>query len=294
VTRHSTTTVTEASYWSLYIGNPTDADSWGAFDTTQAAGYQVVPSRSGTTPTYTLFDIEVKPYDGPGVGILVGGQYAFLVDTWNDVQDGDDPPNDDYWSGDLYAATTSADGFYKHWVAYTWDRAVGNWCAVRLSSTLGFLVYADADAVGITEGVGDTTLQIIPVREYVDTTGADDVTSIMSNYLGGAVLQQYLLDNDSYLALLTASPTALGSMAGEVVGGDYERPLCVWSAPGSKTTGLGALSIANMPACTVSWVAVMDAPTGGNMLFAKELPVPVVVASSSEWRMAANTIVITL
>jgi hypothetical protein len=296
VTRHSTVTVTEAASGGWYgsaVNGAHNPDSFGIFSPDFDHSALCIPSRSGTTPTYTLLDLGTAPWNGPCGGIQVGGMHVTLGDEIDSVFNGEDPPVADYLQGNLYAMSVSAtETVVRNPVNFAQSRQQGSWQAVKLTSTLGYLCWASADL--FYDGGGDTTLNLLPVQEYLDTTGADDVTSIMSNYLGGAVLQRYLIDNPSYLALLTASPTALGTMTSEVVGGDYERVLCSWSAPGTKTIGLNALSIPNMPAVTVSWLAFMDAPTGGNMLFAKQLPAPVVVTASSEWRMAANTVVITL
>lgn len=169
------------------------------------------------------------------------------------------------------------------------QRNYGNLTAAILGSGRGVLAWTEND---LDTGT-DCLVRIQPVIPATDVTGVDDVGSIVTNYLGGAILQRYLIDNPSYLALFTADPTALGSTANEVVGGSYARLLCSWSAPGSKSSGLGALRFLNLPACTVSHIGVMDALTGGHMLIAKALPAPIPVLASAELRIGANSIVVT-
>lgn len=170
------------------------------------------------------------------------------------------------------------------------QRGYGNLTAVKLGNGKGILAWTEND---LDTGT-DCLIRVQPLVPATDVTGVDDVGSIITNYLGGAVLQRYLIDNPSYLALFTANPTALGLTTNEVVGGSYARLLCTWSAPGTKTSGLGALRFLNLPACTVTHLGVMDALTGGHMLIAKALPAPIPVLSSAELRVGANAIVITL
>jgi hypothetical protein len=120
------------------------------------------------------------------------------------------------------------------------------------------------------------------------------VSSVLTNYFGGAVLQHYLLDSSTWLALFTADPTVTGSLTNEVSGGSYARLAAVWSAPGSKSTGLGALRFINMPACTVTHFGVTDALSSGHLLLVSALPSPIAVLSSAELRVPANAIVVTL
>jgi hypothetical protein len=120
------------------------------------------------------------------------------------------------------------------------------------------------------------------------------MASVLTNYFGGLVLQHYLRDNPSWLALFTADPTVTGSLVNEVTGGSYARLSAVWSAPGSKSTGLGALRFLNMPACTVTHFAVADALSGGNLLLISALPVAISVVDSAEVRVPTNAIVVTL
>lgn len=120
------------------------------------------------------------------------------------------------------------------------------------------------------------------------------MASVLSNYFGGAILQRYLLDSPTWLALFTADPTVTGSLVNEVVGGSYARLPAVWTAPGSKSTGLGALRFLNMPACTLTHYAVADALSGGHLLVVASFTAPIAVVDSAEVRIPANSIVVTL
>jgi len=120
------------------------------------------------------------------------------------------------------------------------------------------------------------------------------MTSVMTNYLGGATLQHYLIDSPSWIALLTADPTVTGSLVNEVVGGSYARLPAVWSTPGSKSTGLGPLRFLNLPACTVTYIAVADALAGGHLLIVHQLAAPAVIPDSGELRFPDNAVVVTL
>ena len=120
------------------------------------------------------------------------------------------------------------------------------------------------------------------------------MASVMTNYLGGAVLQRYLRDTPCWIALFTADPTVTGSLVNEVVGGSYARLPAVFTAPGSKTTGLGPLRFQNMPACTVTHLAVADALAAGHLLLVHQLAAPQVLPDSGELRFPDNAVAITL
>jgi hypothetical protein len=120
------------------------------------------------------------------------------------------------------------------------------------------------------------------------------MSSVLTNYFGGAVLQHYLLDTPSWVALFTADPTVTGSLTNELTGGSYARLPAVWSAPSSKSTGLGALRFINLPACTLTHFAVTDALSSGHLLVVSAFPSPQVIPASAELRIAANSIVVTV
>lgn len=257
-------------------------------------GVCVIPNRTGTTPTWTKFDLPLLVDTATATAPMDGYQIALAVEavTVSDGVDYDpDPPDYNVDPGDLYVvqgnvSITSAVKVRDE--APTRD--IGGMASTYLSPDRIIVAWSETDL----DTASDCLIRIQPIISASDTTGVDDVTSVMTNWLGGDILATYFTGQDTYLALLTGDPTALGSTAAEVVGGDYERLLCDWTTPGTKTIGLGALRFVNMPACTVSWLAVMDAAVGGHMLIAKALPVPITVPSSAEFRLAANAIVLTL
>jgi len=120
------------------------------------------------------------------------------------------------------------------------------------------------------------------------------MASVLTNYFGGAILQRYLLDSPTWLALFTADPTVTGSLSAEVTGGSYARLPCVWSAPGSKSVGLDALRFLNMPHVFLTHFAVVDALSAGHLLVVSALPSTIEVLDSAELRIPANAIVVTL
>lgn len=94
----------------------------------------------------------------------------------------------------------------------------------------------------------------------------------ISNYLENKFLDKALTNTDftaaaTYVALHTGDPGETGT--NEVSGGSYARQAATWNAASSGiSTNDGALSFADMPACTVVAASVWDASSAGNMLFA--------------------------
>lgn len=107
--------------------------------------------------------------------------------------------------------------------------------------------------------------------------------SVLSNYLGNAMLKTWFQERKAYVALFTADPTVLGSFADEVAGGDYVRQLWVCAAPSSRTTANSAvLTFDNLPATTVYYVGWCDRKYGGNLLaYTPRLATPFVVPDSA-------------
>jgi len=87
--------------------------------------------------------------------------------------------------------------------------------------------------------------------------------------------EEYTPPDQLYLALFTADPGRLGSTAGEIPDPDYDRQLIAFTAatddPTSGSYCQSVLSI-DYPQATIDWGyvthgAIMDAKTGGNMLY---------------------------
>ena len=68
-----------------------------------------------------------------------------------------------------------------------------------------------------------------------------------------------------YIALFNGSPGAGGN---EVSGGSYARQLATFSAASSgSTANAAALTFSGMPVSTISYVAICDAVSAGNVLY---------------------------
>lgn len=75
-----------------------------------------------------------------------------------------------------------------------------------------------------------------------------------------------------YLALLTSDPTEAGSFADEIVGAGYARQPLAGVMGAADVTGFSVnTTLINFGPATADWgtityLAVVDAPTGGNMI----------------------------
>ena len=89
-----------------------------------------------------------------------------------------------------------------------------------------------------------------------------------------------------YAALFTADPTDAGSLTNEVTGGSYARvPITTAMGAFSLTTGIATLTTdVNFPTPTANWgtvsyLALIDALTVGNMLYKEAIPLPRIIVS---------------
>ena len=122
-------------------------------------------------------------------------------------------------------------------------------------------------------------------------------TSVLSNYLGNAILAEYLQAKPNWLALHIDDPTVTGDLSTEVAGGGYARQASTgaWSAPGSKTVATArALTWVGMPACTVAYIAVWDALTGGHLWVTIALAPPITVPASGHFLCASGDVAVSL
>lgn len=95
------------------------------------------------------------------------------------------------------------------------------------------------------------------------------LTATLANALINATLRStsYTSPGAVYLACFTTSPTVTGGGT-EVFGGSYARVTVTFAAPTNGTTSnTNEVDILGMPAATVVGLAVMDASSGGNMLY---------------------------
>lgn len=127
--------------------------------------------------------------------------------------------------------------------------------------------------------------------------------SALTNYAENALIDHLLRNipltspTALYVALLTASATETGSTAAEVVPGanTYERKVVAFDSPTNGVTqNTTVLSWTDMPTVTVSHIGIMDALTGGNMLYHGLLTYPVAINAGEPYLMAAGTIILSL
>lgn len=114
------------------------------------------------------------------------------------------------------------------------------------------------------------------------------MTNFLANNLRGHVFRNvsYTSPATVFLALFTTATTEAGGGT-EVTGGSYARQTCAFSTTGNngEVENTAAETFTNMPAATVTHMAVFDAVSGGNMLMQGVLPSPVVYTAgqSATW-----------
>lgn len=122
-----------------------------------------------------------------------------------------------------------------------------------------------------------------------------------SNFLEKALLDHvlkvaaYTVPTNVYVALFTTA-TADDGTGTEVIGGSYARQTSTWSAATlgtGATSNSAAIAFTNMPACTVTHVALFDAVSGGNMLYHGALTSSQVVAAGNTFQFAIGDVDIT-
>lgn len=106
----------------------------------------------------------------------------------------------------------------------------------------------------------------------------------------------FTVPTNIYVALYTTATTDAGGGT-EVVGGSYVRQVCNSWAAATLGTGASSNSIAinfpNMPAVTVTHVALWDAVTGGNLLYHGPLSPSRVVAVGNTLQFAIGDLDVT-
>lgn len=119
----------------------------------------------------------------------------------------------------------------------------------------------------------------------------------LSDYLEKALLDHSLANVPyappplHYVSLHTASPGESGTPSGEVAGGSYARAMATFAAAtlgAGTTSNTNALAFTSMPAVTVTFVAVYDAATGGNMLYYGALTTAVAVTAGGTFVINAG------
>lgn len=108
----------------------------------------------------------------------------------------------------------------------------------------------------------------------------------------------YTPPNQLYLALFTADPGRLGSTANEISDDDYTRKAIVFTAaiddPISGSYCQNTLNLNFAPATTnwgyVTHGAIMDAQTGGNMLYKGPFTVPKQILTGDYYQVPAGEV----
>ena len=95
----------------------------------------------------------------------------------------------------------------------------------------------------------------------------------------------------AFLSAHTDDPTPAGLGSTEVLGGGYYRQPIIFGA-GANRAGVSANPqvFSGMPECVVSWLAVYNALTGGRMVGAVQLDVPIAIAASGQLIVPAGDI----
>ncbi|MEB3750055.1 phage tail fiber protein [Geobacillus icigianus] len=126
--------------------------------------------------------------------------------------------------------------------------------------------------------------------------------SAISNYLENALINAvlrnipYTSPSAVYLALYTSDPTDANTGT-EVTGGSYQRQQITFSAPSD-----GMVSNSNeilFPVATANWgtvthIGILDAVTGGNLLFYGAVTTPKTISTNDQLKINTGDISITL
>lgn len=120
---------------------------------------------------------------------------------------------------------------------------------------------------------------------------------ILNAIFGGAA---FTLPATVYLALFTSAPGDAGGGT-EVTGGAYARAAITRNTTNFPTTSTGSISNAvainfaqaSTPWGTVTHAAIMDAASGGNILYYAPLTAPRTVATGETFGVAVNGLTIT-
>ncbi|NNU89756.1 hypothetical protein [Anoxybacillus sp. CHMUD] len=126
--------------------------------------------------------------------------------------------------------------------------------------------------------------------------------SAISNYLENALINAvlrntpYTSPSAVYLALYTSDPTDANTGT-EVTGGSYQRQQITFSAPSD-----GMVSNSNeilFPVATDNWgtvthIGILDAATGGNLLFYGAVTTPKTISTNDQLKINVGDISITL
>lgn len=114
--------------------------------------------------------------------------------------------------------------------------------------------------------------------------------ALLDHVLGGTT---YTQPATIYLALYTDATTDAGGGT-EVTGGSYARQTITFGAASAGSASNNAdVDFASMPTATVTNWAILDAASGGNMLFHGAFSSSVAVTSGDTFRVASGNLTLT-
>lgn len=115
-----------------------------------------------------------------------------------------------------------------------------------------------------------------------------------TNYWANSLFTYLIANFNTYVALHSSNPTNTGLSTTEIVGGSYIRQLTTWTIPTIRTIiNNSAITFNNLPACTVSYLALWDASTGGNCLYSLAIT-PIVVTAGGTLVIPTSDLAIVL
>jgi hypothetical protein len=126
--------------------------------------------------------------------------------------------------------------------------------------------------------------------------GATDYleTAILDHALKGTPYSQ---PTNIYVSLHSGANSDAAPSTGEITGGSYARVSCTssWAAAatGSKATNAD-LTWTNMPATTVTHIAIWDSSSGGNGLFTGSLSASKTVNAGDTFKILSGNLTVTL
>lgn len=99
-----------------------------------------------------------------------------------------------------------------------------------------------------------------------------------------------------WIALFTVAPTVVAGTGTEVAGGGYQRRLVTFLVPSGRQVITGAdvlfpIATADYPGPIVAY-GVMDAASGGNMLYYSVLSTPREIKVPDQFRLPAGQIIV--
>lgn len=124
----------------------------------------------------------------------------------------------------------------------------------------------------------------------------------MSNYLENALINATLRNTGYtspatvYVGLYTSDPTDANTGT-EVSGGSYARTAVTFGAPSDGvTTNSAAVEFPQATGSwgTVGWIGILDASSGGNLLYHTALDASKTIASGDIFKIATGSLSVTL